>query len=244
MAGSQVTPTVWAISDTHLSFASPKDQSQFGPKWVNHAERIRSAWLSRIADDDIVLLPGDLSWAHNPRNVRLDLEWIAALPGRKVLVRGNHDYWWKKLGQVHDLLPDSISAIQGTSLALDGVILCGTMGHIAPNDPYYESRKFSSYQRELKWLSQALDEARALRSNGQPIILLMHYPPFTSDGQPSGFSERIQAFAPDVCVYGHLHFSHEWNVAANGLRDGTRYHLVACDFLDMTPRQVWPPCEP
>ena len=131
--------------------------------------------------------------------------------------------------------------MQGTCLALDGLLICGTMGHIAPNDPYYQAHKHTSYQRELKWLRSALHQARDQRGNGQPVLLMMHYPPFTSDGQPSGFTEVITEAAPDVCVYGHLHFPQEWTHAVDHPHDGTRYHLVACDYLDMTPRRVWPP---
>ena len=233
--------SVWAISDTHLSFGNPRDQTRFGEIWRDHTARIRAAWEARIAPQDIVLLPGDLSWAHSTANVLPDLAWLAALPGRKVLVRGNHDHWWKKLHQVEALLPDGISAVQGTCLEVDGLLICGTMGHIAPNDPYYETRKYSSYQRELKWLRSALDEATARRDDGQPVLLMMHYPPFTSDGQPSGFTEMIAQYAPEVCVYGHLHFAQEWAKAIDGPNGGTRYHLVACDYLNMTPRRVWPP---
>ena len=235
---------MWAIADTHLSFGKPRDQTRFGAIWTNHAGRIKAAWEQRIASTDIVLIPGDLSWAHSPQRVEPDISWIAALPGRKVLVRGNHDFWWKKLEQVTgQLLPDNFYAVQGSSLQLDDVIICGTMGHIAPNDPYYQTRKFKSYKRELNWLQQALERATQMRSNGEPVILMMHYPPFTSDGQPSGFTELIEHYHPNVCVYGHLHFAHEWEVAVDSCRNGTRYHMVAADYINMQPRQIWPPLD-
>lgn len=238
-------PTVWAIADTHLSFAKPRDQTRFGEVWVNHPERIQDAWQHRVADHDIVLVPGDLSWAHSPHRVAPDISWLAALPGRKVLVRGNHDYWWKRLDQVRtQILPETMYAVQGSSIEMDGIIVCGTMGHIAPNDPYYDTNKIKSYNREINWLRRALEQAHQLRTNGEPILLMMHYPPFTSDGQPSGFTEIIEEFHPDACVYGHLHFPQEWRDAVDSTRNGTRYHLVAADYINMQPRQVWPPCEP
>ncbi len=231
---------IWAISDIHLSFAKPRDQTRFGHRWENHTARLEQAWRTCVTTADIVLLPGDVSWAHSPQSVRPDVEWLAALPGRKVLARGNHDYWWKHLSQVRQVMPDGIYAVQGSCLALDGVLICGTMGHIAPNDPYYQTRKYRSYQRELCWLKKSLEQARHKRRDGEPIILMMHYPPYTSDGQPSGFTEVIRRYSPEVCVYGHLHLEQEWAVAADRLINGTRYHLVACDYLDMTPRRVWP----
>ncbi|MBN1967042.1 MAG: metallophosphoesterase [Anaerolineae bacterium] len=241
-----LTPTVWAISDTHLSFARPRDQTRFGAKWHDHARRLAAAWCARIQPEDVVLLPGDLSWAHSPTGVQPDIDWLAALPGHKVLARGNHDYWWKQLAQVErDVLADrqQLYAVQGTCLNVRGALICGTMGHIAPNDPYYRPKKRRSYERERGWLEQALKQAQGCRTDGEPVLLMLHYPPFTSDGQPSGFTEIIRRYRPDVCVYGHLHFEQEWAVAADERRDGTRYHLVACDYLDMLPRRVWPPCE-
>ncbi|GAB4571284.1 MAG: metallophosphoesterase [Anaerolineae bacterium] len=237
-------PTVWAIGDTHLSFGHPRDQTRFGEIWADHANRIRRAWEQNVQPDDIVLLAGDLSWAHTPNRVLPDIEWLASLPGRKVLVRGNHDFWWKKLNQVRtQVLPRDMYAVQGSSITLDGVVICGTMGHIAPNDPYFQSHKLKSYHRELRWLAQALQQAETQRVNGNPVILMMHYPPFTSAGEPSGFTELIQQYRPDICVYGHLHLQHEWQVAANGPRNGTRYHLVAADYLAMQPLRVWLPQE-
>lgn len=238
------SPTVWAIADTHLSFGKPRDQTRFGDIWADHASRIKQAWERRIAPGDIVLIPGDLSWAHSPQRVVPDLSWIGSLPGRKVLVRGNHDFWWKKLDQVTtQLLPEDVFAVQGSCLRLEGMLVCGTMGHIAPNDPYYQARKYKSYQRELRWLRLALEQATAMRTNGEPILLMMHYPPFTSDGQPSGFTALIEQYHPEVCVYGHLHFAHEWDVAVDSRRNGTHYHLVAADYINMQPRQVWPPID-
>ncbi len=235
-------PRIWAISDLHLSLARPRDQTRYGIVWKDHVARIRAAWLQRVAPDDIVLLPGDLSWAHSPHQVRPDIDWIAALPGRKILARGNHDFWWKKLEQVRQqLLPPGILAVQGSCVQLDGVIICGTMGHIAPNDPYFQQHKLKSYRRELHWLRQALQMAQVERMNGQPVILMLHYPPYTSTGQASGFTDVIREYRPEVCVYGHLHFASEWAAAITGEREGTRYHLVAADYMDMTPRCVWPP---
>jgi len=240
-----VTVTAWAISDIHLSFAKPRDQTRFGEKWRDHTDRIEAAWRARIKPTDIILLPGDLSWAHHARDVRPDVAWLEALPGRKVLVRGNHDYWWKRLHQIrHEVLPDDIQAVQGSCLTIDGVLVCGTMGHLAPNDPYYQSRKHKSYQRELHWLKSALAQAQANRAPNQPVLLMMHYPPFTSDGQPNSFTEIIEQYRPEACVYGHLHFEHEWQVAVKERRGHTTYHLVTCDYLDMVPQRIWPPEDP
>jgi len=232
---------IWAISDLHLSLARPRDQTRYGAVWRDHVARIRAAWEERIAPGDTVLLPGDLSWAHSPLQVRPDIDWLAALPGRKVLARGNHDFWWKKPEQVCRVLPADMLAVQGSCVRLDGVLICGTMGHIAPNDPYFQRHKLRSYHRELHWLQRSLQEAQGQRADGEPLILMLHYPPYTSTGQASGFTEVICRFRPDVCVYGHLHLPGEWTAAITGERDGTRYHLVAADYVNMIPQRIWPP---
>jgi predicted phosphohydrolase len=238
------SPTIWAIADLHLSFARPRDQTRYGDRWRDHTARLQEAWRAHIAPQDIVLLPGDLSWGRTPLRVQPDIDWLASMPGSKVLVRGNHDYWWRDLDEVRrTVLRAGMYAVQGDCLALDGILICGTMGHIAPNDPYFQPHKLPSYRRELNWLTSALEHAAVQRTDNQPVILMMHFPPYTSDGQPTGFSEIVRRYAPEVCVYGHLHLQHEWAVAVDGARDGTRYHLVAADYMGMCPRRVWPPQE-
>lgn len=235
----------WAIADTHLSFGKPKDMARFGEKWVNHTELLANAWRSRIAPEDVVLLPGDISWAQSPPRVLPDLHWLNLLPGRKVILRGNHDHWWKDIDLARRMAePFGISALEGDSVALGGAIICGAMGHIAPEDPYFvkDARK-DRYNRELGRLERALQHAIAQRVDGQPVVLMMHYPPFTSNGSPTAFVEVITRYQPTLCLYGHLHRPTEWEVAHNEVYEGVRYMLVAADFIDMTPRLVWPPDE-
>jgi hypothetical protein len=233
---------VWAIADTHLSFARPKNMARFGEKWVNHEARLASAWRAQIAPDDIVLLPGDISWAQSVARVWADLAWLCDLPGRKVLLRGNHDHWWKDIRHVRKIVePMGFYALEGDSISLDGTLICGAMGHIAPHDPYYkpDARK-DRHTRELKRLENALVHAAERRLPGQPFVLMMHFPPFTSDGKSTAYADLISTYQPTICLYGHLHRQSEWEIARSGLHDGVYYALVAADYLGMTPRLVWP----
>ncbi len=231
----------WAIADTHLSFGRPKDMDRFGPRWTNYTQRIAAAWNELITADDIVLLPGDVSWAHSLPKLMLDLNWLAELPGRKVLLRGNHDHWWKNIEAVRKIVtPLGFYALEGDSITLDGVVLCGAMGNIAPEDPYYvEDPKKDRYHRELARLELALQHGVEQRADGQPLILLMHYPPFTSDAKPTAYVKLITRYAPTLCLYGHLHRSEEWQVAVNGVYEHVLYRLVASDYIGMTPQLVW-----
>jgi predicted phosphohydrolase len=231
----------WAIADTHLSFGKPKDMSHFGEKWAGHPDSFATAWKAQVAPNDVVLIAGDVSWAQTATKVLPDLAWLGTLPGGKVLLRGNHDHWWKDVHQVRKIVePLGFYALEGDSLTLDGVIVCGAMGHIAPEDPYYvEDSKKDRFNRELKRLEQALQHAAEHRERDQPVLLMMHYPPFTSEGKPTAYVEIINRYRPNVCIYGHLHRHTEWQVAHDEVIDGVAYRLVAADYLGMVPRLIW-----
>jgi len=218
---------------------------RFGERWMSHEARLAAAWQACIQPEDIVLIPGDVSWAQSTRHVVPDLEWISQLPGRKVLLRGNHDHWWKSFDVAQQMTsPLGLTVVEGSSILVDGVIICGAMGHIAPNDPYYVvDPKKDRFTRELKRLELALQSAYEIRRKAQsklPILLMLHYPPFTSDGQSTAYVDMINTHKPTLCVYGHLHKSYEWDVARCGLVDGVYYSLVAADYLEMKPRLIWP----
>ncbi len=232
----------WAIGDTHLSFGKPKEMARFGNRWTNHPQDIAEAWKSRVAPEDVVLVAGDVSWAQSSNKVLPDLDWLGPLPGRKVLLRGNHDHWWKDIDNVRKIVgPRGFYALEGDSITLDGVIICGAMGHLAPEDPYFVNDvKKDRYTRELNRLERALKHANEHRQPGQPVLLMMHYPPFTSEGKPTAYVDLITQYQPTVCVYGHLHRHTEWDVACNGVYNGVYYMLVAADYLEMAPRLIWP----
>jgi uncharacterized protein len=237
---------IWAIADTHLSFAKPKDMARFGGEWVDHEATIAMNWRERIAADDIVLLPGDVSWAQQTSRIWADLRWLQQLPGRKVLLRGNHDHWWKAIENVRKIVePMGFYALEGDSITMDGVVICGAMGHLAPHDRYYkEDPKKDRYHRELDRLEKALQHGAEARVNGTgsplPLILMTHYPPFTSDGKRTDYVDLISRYQPTMCIYGHLHHRQEWEIACKGVFEGVTYRLVASDYLQMKPALIWP----
>lgn len=232
--------SIWAIADTHLSFAKPKNLARFGERWADHPERLAEAWRARIQPDDVVLIPGDVSWANKPSKVLVDLDWLAALPGRKVLLRGNHDHWWRRVEEVRAIVePRGFLALEGDAITLDGAVICGAMGYIAPNDPYYaKDTRQDRFPRELARLEAALIDGAARRAAGQPFIVLLHYPPFTSDGQPTVFTDLLSRYQPATCLYGHLHRASEWALVNNGDDGGVDYCLIASDYLNMTPMRI------
>jgi len=215
--------------------------SRFGEKWHDHVQRIEQDWRSKVTPDDVVLVLGDLSCASTYKVVQPDLAWLGNLPGRKVMVRGNHDRWWRDIAEVRRMmLPDSVYALQGDAINMEGIILCGAQGHVAPHDPYYRpDPPANRYERELNTLQSALQSAAAIRQPDQALIVMMHYPPFTSEGKPTIYSELIEQHAPALCLYGHLHKEHEWAVAVQGRHMGIEYRLLASDFVGMMLQHIF-----
>ncbi|MFP4322787.1 MAG: metallophosphoesterase [Anaerolineales bacterium] len=232
--------TFWAIGDLHLSFYKPRNMTRFGAHWADHEARIAESWRANVHPDDVVLLLGDTSFGNTPRRVQPDLEWLSALPGRKVMIRGNHDRWWTDIHKVRRLLPKQTYALQGDCLTMDGILLCGAQGHIAPQDPYYKpDPPHNRYEREIRTLYAAITAAQAQRQPDQPLIVMMHYPPFTSDGKATAFSHMVESLAPAQCLYAHLHRQDEWAVAVHDqTHNGIYYRLLAADFVDMMLHKI------
>lgn len=194
---------LFAIADPHLSRAQPKPMSIFGGAWAGHPEAFFEGWRSVVGEDDLVLVPGDISWALRLPEALLDLHDLAELPGRKVLLRGNHDYWWPSISKLRRALPEGMYALQNDALALDGVVIAGTRGWVAPGSHGFSPEDEVIYRRELERLSLSL--AAAERLEGDYRVVMLHFPPTNNRLEPSGFTDLISAYAPDALVFGHVH---------------------------------------
>jgi len=197
-----------------------------GAQWANHFEKISEDWRARVNDDDIVLLPGDLTWAMRLEEAMEDIRRVGELPGKKLILRGNHDYWWSAIGRVRRALPENMFAIQNDAMLIDGVLFAGTRGWMIPSaesDP----NDVHIYNRERLRLEMSLKTARRL-SPDAPLVALLHYPPLFESSL--GFSDILNAYGVSDCVYGHLHGASIAG-AVRGVRGGVRYHQVSCDGL-------------
>lgn len=211
----------------------------FGDRWRNHPAKIAAAWREHIQADDVVLLAGDTSWALKLPDALKDLEWIAALPGHKVLTKGNHDYWWDAARKQRAALPPGLTLLEADATICGDWVLCGTRAWVTPGHPAYNPDTDERiYKREIGRLERALQAAERLAEGSRKIGVLLHYPPFFPDGKPTIFAEMIAAAGAQFCVYGHLHRRSDWNVAVQGVRDGVRYYLTACDFLQFVPSLI------
>lgn len=230
---------IFAISDLHLSIDPTskelyKPMSIFGDNWIDHHKRIAENWQRIVRDEDLVLIPGDHSWAISLRQVEPDLDFIGALPGQKVMIRGNHDYWWEGIGKVRKHLPKRTYALQNDALQFSGISICGTRGWITPLDEGFKPEEDGKiYEREAQRLEMSLQAAK--KHNSEIVIALLHYPPSIGSNR-SLFTQLLEQYQVNDCIYGHVHS--EYKHYFTGLRQGVNYHLVSCDYLDFTPKLI------
>ena len=225
---------IYSISDLHLSFAKPKYMDIFGDNWKNHSEKIKDSWLSLVSKNDVVLLPGDLSWAMNLENVAKDIEFIENLPGKKILVKGNHDYWWQSLNKISRKEYKDCYFIQGNAFVFGDYVFCGARGWILPEDNRLTTEDDKIYKRELLRLRMSLENAEKNKS----IIVLLHYPPFFIDGSPSKFIEIIENYPVIACVYGHIHGYFGDRKFLTGMYNNINYYLVSSDYLEFNLKKI------
>ena len=219
---------VFAIADLHLPGRDAKPMEVFGDHWLNHFERIAEDWAARVGPDDLVLLPGDLSWAMRLEDATDDLRAIGDLPGKKAILRGNHDYWWSSIGRVRDALPPGMFAVQNDCVVFPEFVLAGTRGWIIP-DGDADADDERIYQRELLRLEMSLKAARSKSADGD-LIVMMHYPPRTQAVRETGFTRLLEDYRAKHVVYGHLH-GDRLRAGFRGCANGVQYYLAACDAL-------------
>lgn len=224
-------PRLFAIGDLHLPGGSDKPMDVFGDHWAGHFSRIAASWRSMVGEGDIVLIPGDISWGMQLTNAREDLESIGAMPGRKVIIRGNHDYWWGAISKLRGILPKGMYALQNDALLLDGIAIAGSRGWTRPLDPE-DSENAKIYAWELVRMSLSLEAGRKLSPEG-PLVAMSHFPPVDPSGMDTPLSDLMAKHRVSDVVYGHLH-GQAHLTAFRGIRKGVRYHCVSCDSLNFS----------
>ena len=223
---------IFSISDLHLSINNPKPMDIFGGAWDNYWDNIKIDWQSKVSADDIVLIGGDISWATKLENAVSDLQVISELNGTKVIIRGNHDYWWSSYAKVNNILPESLFAIQNNALLFGNHIICGTRGWTILNHKSNDDDK-KIYARELIRLKLTLDDAEKLKEQNPTakIILMMHYPPFNALWQDSEYTDLISEYDIEAVIYGHLH-GKDCRTQPVIMKNEIPYYITSCDQVD------------
>ncbi len=230
---------VFAIADLHLAYVTPKPMTVFGPQWAGHPEAIYTRWREVVRPGDVVLLPGDLSWAMRLNDALTDLARVAELPGTKVLLRGNHDYWWPGPSRLRAALPAGMLAVHNDAVRIAGpsgagVVVCGSRGWVTPGYEPLNAEDERLLAREAQRLTLSVEAAARMRQPGDHLLLMLHYPPASPPYLPNPLTRVIEAARPELVVYGHLHgVPPERSMRHVG---GIPAHLVAADGLKFTPK--------
>lgn len=222
---------IYAISDLHISTNTNKPMDVFGGNWVGYLDKIFADWNAKVTDDDVVLIGGDISWAMDIEDAKKDLSLLSNLKGKKVLIKGNHDYWWSGITKVRDILPENVFALQNDSIKFDNVIICGSRCWCVPGSPDFNEQDNKIYLRETERLKLSFNSVKKIRNDGDKVISLIHYPPFNVRRESSLFTDIFEENKVDVVIYGHLHGK---DVRSDKLviKNGVKYYLTSCDQVD------------
>lgn len=227
--------SIYAISDLHLSLASPKQMDIFGPHWEDHFKKIRENWLETIQPEDTVLLPGDLSWAMRMEEALPDLKAVCALPGKKILLKGNHEYWWSAPSRVRSVLTNNTHVLQYDSIETQGYAVCGSRGWVLPTDRNFSAEDRVVFEREKIRLKLSLD---SVRDKNKEIIAMMHYPPIGPKGECTDFSRIFENYPVRQVVFGHIHCDSVRLQYTDITVGKIVYNLVSCDYLDFKLKRI------
>ena len=223
--------TVYAISDLHLSTTTDKPMNVFGANWDNYVESIIEDWNSKVTDDDVVLIAGDISWAMDLEDAMTDLSQFAALKGKKVFIRGNHDYWWKSLSKIRAALPENFFVLQNDAVKFGNVVICGSRGWTVEGSADFTAEDKKLYLRENERLTLALKAAAKLREEGDMLIVMIHYPPFNVRREPSLYTALFESAGVNKVVYGHLH-GKDCKADLYLKMNDVEYYLTSCDQVN------------
>lgn len=224
---------IFAIGDLHFDNTGEKPMDIFGDNWIDHEENIIDNWKSIVTSDDLILLPGDISWALKLEDAYEDLLKIDQLPGKKIILKGNHDYWWHSLRKLNNLGLKTIDFLQNNSFIYNDIGIIGTRGWSSIDLDNIHAKDNKIFQRELNRLRLSLESLRDVKKK----IAILHYPPFNQDLSPNEFINILKEFNVDICLYGHLHAEgHQY--AVEGLIQGIEFHCVSSDYINFKPKQI------
>ena len=226
--------SIYIIGDLHLSFGTDKPMDIFGDNWENHSEKIKENWIKKVNKDDTVILPGDFSWSTYLEETYNDFEFLNSLPGKKILSKGNHDYWWTTVTQMNKYIKENnfenINFLYNNSYLVEDKIIVGTRGWTTHNR---NQENMKILKRELARLKLSLEDGIKKYGEDKEIYCFIHYPPFYKETVEENidFIKLMKKYNVKKCFYGHLHAdSHK--EAVEGLIDGIEFKLVSSDYLD------------
>ena len=221
---------IYIIGDLHLSFGESKPMDIFGENWTNHEEKIKQDWLSKVKEEDTVVHLGDFSWAMHLKDTVKDFKFLDSLPGKKILLKGNHEYWWTTVTNMNNFLEEhnlkNIYFLQNNSFEIEDKVICGTRGWTLLNEDTENSKKMLA--REAQRLELSIQDGVG---KNKEIIVFMHYPPIVKQNIDTEFMKILKKYDIKKCYYAHLH-SKSIEDAVEGVIQGIEFKLVSADALD------------
>ena len=230
--------SIYVIGDLHLSFNENKPMNIFGDNWENHAEKIKNDWLEKVTSEDTVLLLGDFSWSMKLNDALKDFEYINNLPGKKILLKGNHDYWWTTVTNMQNFLKENhienVEFLHNNSFLIENKIICGTRGWMI-NDFDDKDNSQKMIARECNRLKLSIEDGIKKFGDDKEIVTCLHYPPIMQTNiiknETTPFMDILKQYNIKKCYYGHLH-SLSIKSAVEGVVDGVDLKLVSADGID------------
>lgn len=224
---------LYAFSDFHLSGDPPKKPMDiFGANWAHHREKIEASWRRTIRPEDAVIIAGDLSWGKNLAEALPDLLWIAGLPGRKIIVRGNHDYWWDTVTKMTKATGGAFEFLHNNVIRVGDIALAGTRSWIPETARNFTENDAAILRREEGRLERGIALAEA--SGARRILCVLHYPPYDERHRPMRILDIMRAHGVRDCVFGHIHGEKNFHDIPDELC-GVRLHLTSADYLRFEP---------
>ncbi len=228
---------IFGISDLHLSGMAAKPMNIFGSNWEGHFDKIKEDWLKKVSDEDVVVVCGDISWGTTLEEGLFDLQSLKGLPGKKVFIRGNHDYWWNGITKLRRAAPDdTFYFLQNDCVKFGNVIICGSRGWTCPDSSDYTEHDEKLYLREAERFKLCFGAVDKVREEGDTIIALIHYPPMGLKLRPTLFTRLFEENGVAKVVFGHLHgdvyfpFRH--------VSGGVEYILTSCDKVGFALQKI------
>lgn len=203
--------------------------------WKNHKELIFEDWKYRVNEEDTVIIAGDTSWATYMEEAMGDLEDISELPGKKIFIRGNHDYWWSTIAKMNKLF-ENMSFIQNNHYVYEDYAICGTRGWLCPNKTKFDENDLKIYKREIQRLRLSLESAK--KAGCKKYIVVLHYPPTNEDQERSEFQDVLEEYGVEKIIYGHLHGRDSFKSGLQGTHNEVEYKLVSCDYLEFKLHKI------
>jgi hypothetical protein len=209
----------------------------FGSGWDNHFDKIKADWNKKVNDEDIVLVCGDISWGTNLDEGLFDLNTLKDLKGRKVFIRGNHDYWWNGITKLRDRAPDdTFYFLQNDCIRFDGLVICGSRGWTCPGSADYTDHDEKLYLREAERFKLCFKEVDKVREEGDKLIVMIHYPPFSQKSPQTLFTQLFDEKGVDKVVFGHIHGENYFPFRS--VKNGIEYILTSCDKVGFTLQTI------